>query len=206
MKKRLKVNRTAAEFAVIFGLLCAIFTSFSRFNAVCDDLRSNVLRMHIIANSDSEEDQNLKLKIRDRILSETSLIFDRDTDLNEAVKITKDKLPELEATANEVIKENGFNYTATVSVGDSYFETREYEDFTLPAGTYRSLIIRLGKAEGKNWWCVIFPGVCLPSASDSHLSDTVRDESAKVAEHPQKYVMRFKTVEIYEDLKKIIKK
>lgn len=206
MKKCFKVNRRAAEFAVVFGFLCAVFISFSRFNAVCDDIRGNVLRMHIIANSDSEEDQGLKLKIRDRILSETSLIFDKDTDLEKAVKITKDKLPELEKIANEVIKENGFDYTANATVGDSYFKTREYDDFTLPAGTYKSLILRLGRAEGKNWWCVIFPGVCLPSATDSHLSDTVRDESAAVAEHPQKYVMRFKTVEIYEDLKKFIKK
>lgn len=206
MKNCFKINRRAAEFAVAFGFLCAVFISFSRFNAVCDDIRSNVLRMHIIANSDSKEDQNLKLKIRDRILSESSLIFDKDTDLEKAIKITKEKLPELEKIANEVIKENGFGYTAKATVGDSYFETREYEDFTLPAGTYKSLILHLGKAEGKNWWCVIFPSVCLPSATDSRLSDTVSDESAEVAEHPQKYVMRFKTVEIYEDLKKFIKK
>ena len=102
------------------------------------------------------------------------------------------------------ISENGFSYGASAEIGNSYFETREYEDFTLPAGNYRSLIIRLGKAQGKNWWCVIFPAVCIPAATDASLSDSASDTSAQIAEHPQKYVMRFKTVEIYEDLKKFL--
>ena len=97
---------------------------------------------------------------------------------------------------------HAFLYGAEASVGDSYFETREYEDFTLPAGNYRSLIIRLGSAEGKNWWCVVFPGVCVPAASDARLSDSTCEESASIAEHPKKYEIRFKAVEIYEDIKK----
>ena len=162
------------------------------------------MRLHIIANSDSEEDQALKLKIRDRILSESGDLFEGVTDTERAVEVAEENAEYYCSIANEVIAENGFEYKATVCIGDSYFETREYEKFTLPAGTYKSLIISVGEAKGKNWWCVIFPEVCLPAAM-ADLSDTVSDENALIAEQPQRYIMRFKAVEIYENIKKLIK-
>lgn len=198
-------SRHAAELSAVVGLLCAIFTSMAHFEAACDDLRQNVLRLHIIANSDSEEDQAVKLLVRDKILAETSDIFTGETELEKAEEKAAERLDEFCKTAEEVLSEKGFSYGANAEIGDSYFETREYEDFTLPAGNYRSLIIRLGDAKGKNWWCVIFPAVCIPAASEASLSDSVEVTSAEIAEHPQKYVMRFKTVEIYEDLKKFLK-
>lgn len=195
-------NRAAA--AVILGILCAVFASTAKFDASCEDLRQNVLRLHIIANSDSEEDQALKLKVRDAVLKQSDGIFDGNTDMKSAEAAVLAYLDEFCETANSVIRESGFDYTADVQLADSFFETREYEDFTLPAGTYRSLLIKLGKAEGKNWWCVVFPAVCVPAAADAQLSDSVNSESAAVAEHPQRYVMRFKAVEIYEDIKKFL--
>lgn len=203
MTKKL-FSRRAAELSVVLGLLCAVFASMAHFEAVCDDLRQNVLRLHIIANSDSEADQAVKLLVRDKILEESSDIFAGETDLKGAEEKAAERIDEFCGTAERVLSENGFSYGASAEIGDSYFETREYEDFTLPAGNYRSLIIRLGKAQGKNWWCVIFPAVCIPAASDASLSDSASDTSAQIAEHPQKYVMRFKTVEIYEDLKKFL--
>lgn len=198
-------SRRGAELSAVVGLLCAIFASMAHFEAACDDLRQNVLRLHIIANSDSEEDQAVKLLVRDKILEESTDIFAGETDLHKAEQRAADKLNEFCQTAEQVLLENGFSYGAEAEIGDSYFETREYEDFTLPAGSYRSLIIRLGEAKGKNWWCVIFPAVCVPAASDASLSDSASSTSAQIAEHPQKYVMRFKTVEVYEDLKKFLK-
>ena len=198
-------SRRGAELSVVVGLLCAIFASMAHFEAACDDLRQNVLRLHIIANSDSEEDQAVKLLVRDKILEESTDIFAGETDLKRAEEKAAERLNEFCETAEKVLRENGFSYGASAEIGDSYFETREYEDFTLPAGNYRSLIIRLGKVQGKNWWCVIFPAVCVPAATDASLSDSTRDTSAQIAEHPQKYVMRFKTVEIYEDIKKFLK-
>ncbi len=198
-------SRRGAELAVVVGLLCAIFASMAHFEAACDDLRQNVLRLHIIANSDSEEDQAVKLLVRDKILEESTDIFAGETDLKRAEEKAAERLNEFCETAEKVLRENGFSYGASAEIGDSYFETREYEDFTLPAGNYRSLIIRLGEAKGKNWWCVIFPAVCVPAATDASLSDSTRETSAQIAEHPQKYVMRFKTVEIYEDIKKFLK-
>ena len=198
-------SRRAAELSAVVGLMCAIFASMAHFEAACDDLRQNVLRLHIIANSDSEEDQAVKLLVRDKILAESSDIFSGETELEKAEEKAAEGLDEFCKTAEEVLSENGFSYGASAEIGDSYFETREYEDFTLPAGNYRSLIIKLGEAKGKNWWCVIFPAVCVPAATEASLSDSTSSTSAEIAEHPQKYIMRFKTVEIYEDLKKLLK-
>ena len=196
-----KPKRKAVETAVLLGLVFAILLSVSRFSAVCDDLRGNVLRLHILANSDSPEDQAVKLKVRDRLIAETSFLFDGQTELSRAEEIATENLPRFCEIAAEVLRENGFSYDVTAAVEDSFFETREYEDFTLPAGTYRSLMIRLGAGKGKNWWCVVFPAVCVPAA-EGKLADSVSSVSADVAEHPSRYVMRFKAVEWYETLRK----
>lgn len=193
MKKKIRIS-------LIFGLICAICLSFFNFNLLCDDLRQNVLRLHIIANSDSEADQELKLKIRDAILSETGSLFANSQSLEEANLQTEQHLKNFEDIANRVINESGFCYDATVSLGERFFETRHYENFTLPAGNYRSLIINLGESKGKNWWCVIYPTVCLPAASGD-LRDTVNNKSAHIAEHSERYIIRFKIVEIFEKIK-----
>ncbi len=196
MKKRIKLS-------ILFGLICAILLSMTQFSALCEDLRQNVLRLHIIANSDSVADQELKLKIRDEILAQTGETFVGVTDLATAESKAKENLQNFEKIADNVIKENGFNYKAEVSLGECFFETRHYDTFSLPAGNYRSLIIRLGKAEGKNWWCVVFPAVCIPAASDGNLRDSVSDSSAEVAENSERYIVKFKAVEIYEKLRNL---
>lgn len=204
--KKSKISKKAIHLSLAFGTLCAIFASFAHFNAACDDLRTNVLRLHIIANSDSAEDQAIKLKIRDKLLNESQNIFDEAENIEDALLVAQSKTDEIEKIANEVLRENNYEYQATASVGDSFFETREYDDFTLPAGTYKSLIINLGDAKGKNWWCVIFPEVCIPAASKGTLNDSATDESAKIAYSPNRYKLKFWTVELYEDLKNLIKK
>ncbi len=194
MSKRIKLS-------LCFGLICAVLLSMTNFNALCDDLRQNILRLHIIANSNSSADQQLKLKIRDKILEETSYLFADAESLSIAEDKAQKELSHFSEIANRVIKENSFNYKATVSLGDCFFETRHYDTFSLPAGNYRSLIIKLGEAKGKNWWCVIFPSVCIPAASERDLRDSVKEESAQIAQHPDRYIIKFKTVEIYEKIK-----
>lgn len=186
---------------VLIGLICAVALSFAKFDARCEELRNNVLRLHIIANSDSVDDQTLKLAVRDSILESTALMFDTCTDLPSAVEAAQDELERITEIANKTLNENGFSYGATARIGTAFFENREYEDFTLPAGEYTSLIVTLGEGEGKNWWCVIFPAVCLPAADDASLTDTVSKGSAEVASNPQKYVMKFKFAEWYEKFK-----
>ena len=202
--KKLKISRKAVNYSLLCGLICAVFISFSSFNVACDDLRENVLRLHIIANSNSEYDQQLKLEIRDRILENSRKIFGDSKNIEEAIISAENSILEIEQIAKSVIAEKNLNYNITVSVEDNYFETREYENFTLPAGTYKSLVIRVGKAEGKNWWCVIFPEICLPACGEAKLTDTVSESSAKIAENKPRYKVRFKIVEIYEDIKNFL--
>lgn len=202
MFKKLNISRNALELSLLFGFLCAVFLSFADFDASCETLRHNCLRLHIIANSDSDADQQLKLKIRDAILETSGELFSDNRDLESAKKETEKNLAKFEKIANDVISESGFNYTATANLGTAFFENREYENFTLPAGNYESLIINIGKAEGKNWWCIIFPQVCVPTNRDASLSDSVDESGVKVAENPQTYEIRFKTVEIYEKIKR----
>ena len=206
MFKNLKISKRGVELAVLFGMLCAVFCSFANFNASCEELRDNVLRLHIIANSDSKADQELKLKIRDEILKTSNNLFETDTNLEKAISTCQNSIDDFEKIAQRVAEENGFQYDINVKIGTAYFETREYESFTLPAGNYESLIIEIGEAKGKNWWCVIFPQVCIPAATEAQLSDSVGERGTEIAQNPQKYVMKFKTVEIYENIKHYFEK
>ncbi len=193
--------RKNIETGIIFGLICAIILSVATFDAACEDLRNGVLRLHIIANSDSVEDQRLKLKVRDEILKNSDILFDEACDFDSAIVCAKESLQTVADISNRVISASGKNYSAEAYVGETYFETREYEDFTLPAGEYTSLIVKLGDAKGKNWWCVVYPAVCLPAADDADLSESVSKKGTVVAKNPRKYIMRFKVIEWYENLK-----
>ncbi len=201
MKTSFKISKKALEFSILFGFICSVFWSFADFNASCEELRHNVLRLHIVANSDSEADQALKLKIRDAVLEESEDLFGQDCDLASALNSANRSLGRYEEIANRVIAENGFGYKAEARIGNAFFDTRVYDGFTLPGGNYQSLIINIGKAEGKNWWCVIFPSVCLPTEKSETLSKSVGEKSCAVAENPEGFKIRFKTVELYEKLK-----
>ena len=190
--------------AIICGLIFAITLSFARFDALCQDIRDNVFRLHIKANSDSSDDQRLKLLIRDAILAEEGKAFGSQENLAEAIKYATNNTDTFEQIANRVIIKNGYDYSVKVTVGKSYFENRKYEDFTLPAGEYEALNITIGEGQGKNWWCVMFPAVCVGASGD--LKDSVCEDSDEIAKNAQKYKIKFKTVEIYEDLKKIFTK
>lgn len=204
MKKTLRKN---IERGVLFGLVCAILLSFARFEAKCQELRDGVLRLHILANSDSTADQQLKLKVRDKILEVTASEFQSAGNIDDAIIIANGNMDKIIDAAKEVIAKEGYSYSVSADVEENFFENREYDDFTLPAGVYNSLTVRIGCAQGHNWWCVVFPGICLPAAQKSTLKNAVSTGSAKVAKNASKYKMGFKTVEIYEKIKyKISKK
>lgn len=189
--------------AISLALVFTVCISFARVDALCQDIRDNVFRLHIRANSDTEADQNLKLLIRDAILKAEGDNFGRQDNLREAISYAENNIENFEKIALQVIREQGFDYDVDISVGDSYFENREYDDFTLPAGVYKSLNINIGSGEGKNWWCVMFPAVCI--GASANLSDSVCDDSSKLAYGKDKYIVKFKTVEIYEDIKNFFK-
>lgn len=202
--KFLKFNLKTFNLALFCGLVCAVLLSLADFDASCNELRENVLRLHIIANSDSETDQALKLKVRDEILTQSGELFESSENISDAVIRTNEALPIIEQTVNSCLLKYGAEYTGSATVKDTYFETREYDTFTLPAGTYNSLVVTLGEGEGKNWWCVIFPEVCLP-LGNTDFTDTTTEKTAEIAENPSEYKMRFKIVEIYEDIKRFFR-
>lgn len=200
MKKQKNLT-IAIAISVSFLLLYNIVS----FAHQCEEVRSDVIRLHILANSDSEADQELKLKVRDAILEEGNELFDGSVTKENATEKLEPQLANLQKIAEKVITENGFDYGATVTLATEYFDTRCYQDeITLPAGKYLALKIILGEGDGHNWWCVMFPSLCLPAAekTDSEaLEDVFSENEIKAISRSEKFEVRFKIVETIEKWK-----
>ena len=190
-------NRKLIDIALALGLTASIILSMSGFSASCRDMYENIIRIRIIANSDSEEDQNLKLKVRDAVLENTKLLFEDADSYSEAVTIAQNNLEFIRLVAEKEIRAEGFDYSVSLALKDEYFDTREYDNFTLPAGVYETLVFTIGEGEGQNWWCVLFPQVCVGSCSGKR-TDSISESSAKHAEEAPKYELKFKVVEIFQ--------
>ena len=162
----------------------------------CQKIRGDVLRLHVIANSDSEEDQSLKLKVRDRILSETGDLFLTSTSYEGAVELTNEILPQIISFAEDEIRANGFDYTVQAKLDYTDFDTRHYDGYTLPAGEYFALNVTIGEGQGRNWWCVMFPSICLSPSLD--LDDKLSEDEIDVIKGYDNYKVKFKLVEWYE--------
>ena len=190
MKKILTVM-----FLSIGVLAFTAFGAFRTFSANCAEVYGEVLRLHIPANSDSDEDQAIKLRLRDVLLEEYGGALSGSGGLEEAAARAEELLPEIERTANEFLRENGFAYGARAEIVDMWFSTREYERLILPAGNYKALRVTLGSGEGHNWWCVIFPQLCLPAASEDSA-----EEILETFGKPQKVTVKFALYEWLENL------
>ena len=166
-------------------------------------LSEKVVRLHVLANSDTEADQALKLEVRDAILSYAEPLLDRVSDQKEAEAVLRGQLLELEETAIEVIHSAGYSYPVTVELEKTDFPTREYPSFSLPAGEYLALRVLIGEAAGQNWWCVVFPPLCSAVAAD--FSDTIEntcfseEEIAFITEEKIEYQIKFKIMELLAD-------
>lgn len=188
------------EISLLVGFLIAVVFSITSFAETCEEVRGDVLRLHVLANSDSEEDQQLKLKVRDALLRTGKNIFDGSLTRENAEERIKEEKEILIETAEKVIEENGFDYDVEITVTEEFFTTRTYENVTLPAGKYMAVRVLIGESSGKNWWCVMFPPLCIPTAQpDINLFFT--EDEIKLVESDPKYEPRFKIVEIYESLK-----
>lgn len=166
----------------------------------------DTLRLHILANSDSEEDQSLKLIIRDKLLIKYGSLLKNTDSIVEATTLTESLLTDMERDARTWLSEMGYSYDVRASVSEEWYDTREYEDFTLPAGYYTSLRIIIGKGEGRNWWCVMYPPLCMDIATESAPSDDgvidyTKEEITLVKSG--KYNIKFK---ILEELSRVFMK
>ena len=173
-----------------------------------DQLADKVVRLHILANSDSEEDQALKLRVRDRVLERATELLEQTGDRREAADVLQSHLPELERIAAEEISDCGYEYDVTAEVANTMFPTKEYDGFTLPAGEYLALRIIIGEGNGHNWWCVVFPPLCTTEAADVPASALAagfdEEEVALVTEENEGYVLKFKAMEWWEAIREKI--
>lgn len=198
LSKKIKISVTV-------GIVVAILFSICSFAKTSEEVRSDVLRLHVIANSDTSVDQNLKLRLRDYILQEGKDIFNGSVNVENAVEKIEPVLPELEKSAKAFVNQAGFDYDVKISLSNEYFTTRTYETVTLPAGKYLALRVVIGSGEGHNWWCVMFPPMCVPAADKKdEIENVFSEKEIKLVESKPKYEPRFKVVEIYEQLKEII--
>ena len=195
------------EKSLCLAFIFTVLISFTGLTAGCEDISNRVLRLHVLANSDSAEDQSLKLKVRDRILAESAGMLDQIQNKEQAERAVKARLIQFKTAAADEIKKQGYDYPVNVELTHMYFTTREYNEVTLPAGNYDALRVTIGKAEGHNWWCVIFPAMCLPAAEEpKELSDVLNANQLKIVEGKGGFEVKFKSVELYEQLKSYLEK
>lgn len=190
--------RRKHELIFAAGLVLTILISntvgFVRDGLALDRLRGSVLRLHILAESDSDRDQTLKLRVRDALLE--SGILDGADSLAEAETIAAGRLPDIERIAETVLRANGCDLPVEAELADTEFDVRTYGDITMPAGTYRALRVKIGSAQGHNWWCVMYPSLCVPAAcevTDDRQTELERfdDEELDIMYEPEKYEVRF---------------
>lgn len=184
---------------VVVALAMVAASSLGEFRVRCEDISQKVLRLHVLANSDSEEDQALKLKVRDAILEKSDTLFQASENKADAMEIIAEHKADMETVARQTLESNGCNDPVTVELQEVYFDTRTYGDITMPAGYYDALQVKIGAAAGHNWWCVLFPAMCVPSATSVQMEDVLSPEEMEVVEQ-EGYAVRFKVVEWYESV------
>ena len=203
--------RKKHELIFAAGLILAILISNTvgiiRDGRRLDRLRGSVLRLHILAESDSDRDQQLKLYVRDALLE--SGILDGADSLAEAESIAAERLPDIERIAETVLRANGCDLPVEAELADTEFEVRTYGDITMPAGTYRALRVKIGSAQGHNWWCVMYPSLCVPAAcevTDDKQEELEKfdDEELDILYEPEKYEVRFAIWDKIKELRKAV--
>ena len=202
---------------VLLLLILFIFISaISYVSAVSNNIANGVFRLHVIANSDSPEDQNLKYIVRDELIKYMNTLAKDCTSKQEVIEIAQNNISNFENIAKKTIQDNGFNYNVTVEIGNFDFPTKTYGDITLPAGTYDSLKIKIGKSEGQNWCCVMFPPLCfvdvttgiVPEESKKEMKEAMPEEEYSLISNTNnsEVKFKFKLIEFFENIKLMAKK
>ena len=181
---------------LIFTLL---FGSLSYTNDASNDISTKVLRMHVLANSNSINDQRLKIAVKNNILKSTQELFTDCDNLEKSIEIAQSNTELIKASAQEVIRKYNKNYDVKVYVDNEFFDVREYKDFTLPSGNYNTVKVVIGEGKGKNWWCVMYPAVCISACSDDFDKALTKEEKKLITS--KKYIPKFKILEIINKIK-----
>ena len=212
MKKKL-------NFILILTILVFIYIALLSFNyskAVSSNLSDSVFRLHIIANSDSSADQELKLKVRDNIINYMNTLTSSSSDKKDVISMVNNHLDSFKEIALNTLKENGYNYDVNIEIGNFNFPTKTYGDISFPAGNYDALKIEIGDAIGQNWWCVLFPPLCfvnsstgiVPEDSKTILKENINSESYEIISEGNKskntsdIKIKFKIIEFFNNFRK----
>lgn len=211
MKHFTNFNSNFKRFSLV-ALLLFIYTiicAFSYVNAVSTNIQDSVFRLHVIANSDSSEDQNLKYIVRDNVLEYINSISENTSSKNEVISLAKENIDAIQKIAQKTIYENGYNYSVKLSIGNFAFPTKTYGDISFPAGFYDALKIEIGEAKGQNWWCVMFPPLCfvdvtsgvVPEESKETMKENLsQEEYSLLSENTKDISFKFKIVEMFQNI------
>lgn len=190
VKLLFKNDKKIILLSLFIGLLVAAgFTTYNTkqySDTIHDGLEKNLIRFHVIANSDSEQDQQLKLKVRDAVLEKMNPVLNNTTTIQQSKQIIMDNIETIKSTASDVIKSSGKNYDVSVNLEQTMFPTKKYGDIVLPAGNYQALRIVIGEGEGKNWWCVMFPPLCFVDITHGTVLEETKEELKNVLT-PEEY-------------------
>lgn len=205
MKKLIKKPIFITIIAFVFFL---IFSAYSYASSISSDLSKSVFRLHVIANSDSDEDQSLKLQVRDKLLDYMNSITANVSSKDDAIKIAQDHQKDFQIIAEQTILDKGYSYPVTVEIGNYEFPTKHYGDITLPSGYYDALRVKIGDACGHNWWCVMFPPLCfvdvtsgiVPDSSKEQLKENMSSEDYSIISNDNSVTeFKFKIVELFKN-------
>ncbi len=203
------INKT--RFFALFITLTLLFTIILSYaKSAGADISNSVVRLHIVANSNSASDQKLKLQVRDRILRDTSHIFNQSLNCNQALKLARENTDYIKSIAKDEILRAGFDYDVSINVGETNFPTKVYENIALPKGKYNAVNIRIGNSQGENWWCVMYPPLCftdgivrMPDDTKKQLKESLSPSDYKLITQSSESVsveIKFKLVEIFQNL------
>ena len=206
-------NQKSTVFIITFSVLILVSAAVSAFLPVSgeEELYDKVIRLHVLANSDSEEDQELKLEVRDTVLENLNGKLSDVRDRKSAESVLTSEFSAVEAAAEQKIRELGYDYQVNISLTEEYYPEKSYEELTMPSGEYMSLKVEIGAAEGKNWWCVVFPPLCLNAATknenasskneDALIEVGFTEEQYRIITQNDKprYKIKFKILEMFEE-------
>ena len=190
----MKVKNIKKRIYILIGVLIAILLSttliisreISKIEAYTYDYKEKLIRFHVIANSDTDEDQELKLKVRDAVIAYLQPKLENSKSIEESEAIIKREYSNLEEISNKVIYDNGYDYSVDIGLQYSYFPAKQYSSVVLPAGKYKALKIIIGEGKGKNWWCVMFPPLCFVDDQNGVI-DEKTDKKLKEILTPEEY-------------------
>ena len=203
MKKsmdKLHLLEIAALLAVAVTLIWGIWSLQEQ-----DALEKKMIRLHVLANSDEQYDQDLKLLVRDKVLAEATALLEESADMQDARTRLENALPQLEQTARQEIAAQGYDYTVSARLENTEFPLKEYDGFALPAGEYLALRVLIGDAEGQNWWCVVYPPLCTTAVTE--MEETAmsaglgKGDLSLITEENTGYVLKFRSLELWESLR-----